>query len=246
MIPAERARVIWDVLGFASNRLMASPEYGAVESGSTPPTGSDLSSSRPEGHVDWNYEGKTDIAVGTSATLAERLLTFGAGLVGIIVIICLRYIYHYKWAWWQTLIAVLLAFDIFGGTIGLATNSSKRFFFTPTKPDETDQVHFLKNHTKFTAIHVHPLLVWLLYPPHSWLFGVLWYLYLQVAVLIVGKATPLYLRRPIAFCFIVLAIFLNQYIIRPVHGFEWLGPLMTLKIVYGHTVQEEPYRPARV
>ena len=39
------------------------------------------------------------------------------------------------------------------------------------------------------------------------------------------------------------AILANLYLIRPVPGFEWLIPALFLKIVYGHIVREEPYRP---
>lgn len=43
---------------------------------------------------------------------------------------------------------------------------------------------------------------------------------------------------------ILTAIMVNFYMVAPVHGFEWLIPLLYLKIVYGHLVPEEPYRPA--
>lgn len=39
------------------------------------------------------------------------------------------------------------------------------------------------------------------------------------------------------------AILANLYLIRPVPEFEWLIPALFLKIVYGHIVREEPYRP---
>ena len=35
----------------------------------------------------------------------------------------------------------------------------------------------------------------------------------------------------------------NYYLIEPVSGFEWLIPVLYLKIVYGRLVREEPYRP---
>jgi hypothetical protein len=54
---------------------------------------------------------------------------------------------------------------------------------------------------------------------------------------------PLYLQRPAALGIILIAILLNLYILPPVWGFEWLIPALFLKIVYGHLVREEPYRP---
>ncbi len=55
--------------------------------------------------------------------------------------------------------------------------------------------------------------------------------------------TPLYIRRPVAFFAILLALLLNIYIILPVQGFEWFVPALMIKILYGHLVREEPYRP---
>jgi hypothetical protein len=56
-------------------------------------------------------------------------------------------------------------------------------------------------------------------------------------------ALPLYLRRPGAMLIIVACLILNGAVIAPVPGFTWLMPALFLKIVYGHLVREEPYRP---
>ena len=42
---------------------------------------------------------------------------------------------------------------------------------------------------------------------------------------------------------IALAVILNLYIVPLSLAWAWLMPLLFLKIVYGHSVQEEPYRP---
>ena len=55
--------------------------------------------------------------------------------------------------------------------------------------------------------------------------------------------TPLYLQRPISMLIIVTALLINGYFISSPTGFNWLIPILFLKIVYGHTVKEEPYRP---
>lgn len=54
---------------------------------------------------------------------------------------------------------------------------------------------------------------------------------------------PLYLRRPIAMLFCLISLIMNSYIIPVIDGFEWFIPALFIKIIYGHLVQEEPYRP---
>jgi hypothetical protein len=54
--------------------------------------------------------------------------------------------------------------------------------------------------------------------------------------------TPLYLKRPVAMLIITTGIMMNFYVLPSISGFEWLMPLLFLKIVYAHSVMEEPYR----
>jgi hypothetical protein len=42
---------------------------------------------------------------------------------------------------------------------------------------------------------------------------------------------------------IFLSILINFYLVEAIPGFEWLIPALFLKILYGHLVREEPYRP---
>lgn len=42
---------------------------------------------------------------------------------------------------------------------------------------------------------------------------------------------------------VLTAIMLNLYVITAVQGFEWVVPVLFIKIIYGHLVREEPYRP---
>ena len=113
---------------------------------------------------------------------------------------------------------------------------------TPLKENETGFTRLLKNPYLFATLHVYPLLVALFYPPGDWLFGLVWYVALLISTVIVWRV-PLYLQRPTAFFIITLAIIGNLYFIEPVRGFEWLVPLLFIKIIYGHLVREEPYRP---
>jgi hypothetical protein len=91
---------------------------------------------------------------------------------------------------------------------------------------------------------VHPILIALLFEADRWAtYGLLWYALLMLSVAVVLR-TPLYLRRPASFLAILLATLINFFFVAPIPGFEWLAPLLFMKIVYGHIVREEPYRPA--
>jgi len=192
--------------------------------------------------VDWNYSGKADFLLGTSATRAEKILGWSAGLVGAGLYVWLYMTRALDWAWWQYIVAGLLAFDVAGGVVANALNSCKQFYHTPPKPDEPPYAAFFKNHLFFTLLHIHPLAIALLFGSSNYFFGIFWYLYL-IAGTIVITGTPLYIRRPVAFFGILLALLLNIYVIAPVPGFEWFVPALMMKILYGHLVREEPYRP---
>jgi hypothetical protein len=193
-------------------------------------------------HIDWNYSGKPDGYFGTGATVIEQTTVWVFGLIGTAILGWTAWTHSMPWTWWQYGIAGLLALDVLGGVVANALNSCKRYYHAPFQPEESGFNAFAKNHMAFTALHVHPLLAGLLFGNMNWGYGVFWYVTLLIAALIVLQ-TPLYLRRPVALGLIMTAILLNLYIIHPVVGFEWLAPALFLKIVYGHLVREEPYRP---
>lgn len=87
-------------------------------------------------------------------------------------------------------------------------------------------------------------MIWLVFDYSNWKNGFLWYGLFILAVLLVLKA-PLYLKRPISMFMILLAIMINEYILSAIPGFEWLMPVLFIKIIYGHLVKEEPYRPIK-
>ena len=66
----------------------------------------------------------------------------------------------------------------------------------------------------------------------KWIYGIL----IGVFTVLIRVFNPAYPEG------IMLAILFNYYVIPPITGFEWFIPALFLKIVYGHIVQEEPYR----
>lgn len=193
-------------------------------------------------HIDWGYSGKTDFLLGTSASKAEQILGWAAGLIGASLYEYLYLIHALNWHWWQYVVAGLLSFDVIGGIVANNLNSCKRFYHTTAKPDEPSYTSFFKNHLAFSSLHIHTLLITFFFSPANYFYGIFWYVFLIAGAIIIIN-TPLYLKRPMAFLAIAIALLLNFYIIYPVQGFEWLVPALMIKILYGHLVQEEPYRP---
>lgn len=192
--------------------------------------------------VNWEYSGKADFLLGTSATGTEKILGWAAGLVGTGLYGYLYLTHALDWAWWQYALAGLLAFDVAGGVVANALNSCKQFYHTPPKPDEPRYTAFFKNHLYFTLLHIHTLVIAILFGPTNYFFGIFWYLFLITGTIVILN-TPLYIRRPVAFFAILVALLLNIYVIPPVQGFEWFVPALMIKTLYGHLVREEPYRP---
>lgn len=195
--------------------------------------------------IEWKYEGKNDFSSGTGAYASEKALAWLAALAapGFLALFAWRQAVDWNAA--QYAVAFLLALDIGGGLVSNALNSCKRFYHTPPKKQEGRLGVVLKNPALFAAFHVHPLVVGWLHGQGNWTFGLAWYgLYLGSVALVL--LTPLYLKRPVAMLLIMAAFLVNLYVIEPVAGFEWLMPLLCIKIVYGHLVREEPYRkPAK-
>ncbi len=193
-------------------------------------------------HIDWKYSGKPNGFFGTGATAMEQIVVWVFGLIGTGILGWVVWTHSIPWAWWQYGVAGLLTLDVLGGVVANSLNSCKRFYHSPIQSEETGFNAIAKNHMAFTLLHIHPLIVGLLFGNMNWGYGLFWYTALVLAAVFVLQS-PLYLHRPIALGLIMTAILLNFYIIDPVSGFEWLVPALFLKIVYGHLVREEPYRP---
>ena len=191
--------------------------------------------------IDWGYSGTPDGFFGTGATAAEQTIVWVFGLLGTGILGWVVWTHPIPWTWWQFAVAAMLALDVLGGVVANALNSCKRFYHSPVKPEETGFTGLAKNHFAFTAFHVHTVIVGVLFGTLDFGYGFFWYFALLASTMVVLRL-PLYLRRPAALGIIMLAVLVNLYIFHPVIGFEWLVPALFLKIVYGHVVQEEPYR----
>lgn len=194
-------------------------------------------------NIDWDYDTKSvDPVFGNGATKQEKSL----GWIACFVIPAFLVYYVSKeqlhWSYIQWAVGLFIAADVGGGMICNALNSCKRFYLSPVRNSEKGYVSLLKNKLIFSSVHIHTILVGLLFDIAHWYNGVIWYLLLMISVVVVDK-TPLYLKRPLSMLILLFAIMINLYLIIPVRGFEWLVPVLFIKIVYGHLVREEPYRP---
>ncbi|MCA9997527.1 MAG: hypothetical protein KDE56_17330 [Anaerolineales bacterium] len=193
-------------------------------------------------YINWDYNGKADFLLGTNASKAEQILGWAASFVGISLYVFLYLTNALNWIWWQYVLAGFLAFDVIGGVVANTLNSCKRFYHTAPKLDEPQYTAFFKNHLTFTVLHIHSLLIATFFGETNYLYGIFWYLFLIISTIAIIN-TPLYLKRPVAFFVITLALLLNIYVVPSVQGFEWFVPALMIKILYGHIVREEPYRP---
>ncbi|MEO1109714.1 MAG: hypothetical protein AAFX90_17515 [Pseudomonadota bacterium] len=192
--------------------------------------------------VCWSYDGPTDPLVGSSATRAERWLGYGgAGLITALLVISTYMGSPPFDKLWQWAVFVFFAYDIGGGAVANMLNSCKRFYHSRAVPGEGAFVRAAKNVHLFTAIHIHPIVAAALLGgsvPNA----VIWYLALQGSVWLV-LAVPLYLRRPFATLFAVVAVIAEYNFLSLGDGLEWFIPCLFIKMVMGHAVQEEPYAP---
>ena len=192
--------------------------------------------------INWDYSGKPDLAFGNGATRSEQTIATVAGFFIPLAILWMGLTGVIHWTWWQYLIAVLMGMDMGSGMVANMLNSGKRFYHTPIKEDEI-KIRFLKNKIGFTAMHIYPILGGLLFGQVDWLYAFGWYLLLILSAVIVTRV-PLYLRRPTATFIVLLSIIGNLYFLPAPIGLEWLVPVLFIKIILAHLVQEEPYRPA--
>ncbi|WP_079476651.1 hypothetical protein [Marinococcus halophilus] len=140
--------------------------------------------------VNWDYNGKPDFINGTGAYLEEKLLGYSAGFIVPLLLFILILTDYVNWSLLQIAVAILIAFDVSGGVISNSLNSGKRFYHSGRKAEEGKQGFIFKNKWIFSFLHIHPLVVSLLFTPVNITYGVAWYLFFMVSATIV-IATPL-------------------------------------------------------
>lgn len=193
--------------------------------------------------VDWAYEGRPNLMVGVGATLAEKLFMYAGSLLLVSWFVADLSSEHIAWPVWQWVVAVAVCADIGGGVVANSLNSCKRFYHSPIGAGDGVVTRILKRPMLFTAFHVHTIIVSWIWDPKILMVGIGWYAALLAATFVTLKV-PVYLQRPTGILFATVAIVATTRL-PAVAQFEWLPGLIFIKLVVGHAVREEPYRPSR-
>lgn len=193
--------------------------------------------------VDWRApEGRGSSLFGAGATGGEVLLASGTGVIGAFVVVAVALAPSSGWNLLQYAVAAVIAFDLIGGVVANGLNSAKRDHFGP--PSATARTvggRLVRMPVVFTALHVHPIVVGVLYGPYLWWWGPAWCLFLVASVAVV-RCSPLHLQRPVALASCALAALGSAFLPSPAF-WSWMPVMLALKLVLAHAVQEEPYRP---
>jgi len=194
--------------------------------------------------IQWKYTGGADPLCGTGATPGERCLAYGMATVLTAIILAANFYRDVPIAeGWAIALLAFFAFDIAGGAVANMLNSCKRYYHGRLQPGEGFGARMAKNTRLFTAIHIHPIIAAFVFGG-SVINAAVWYVLLQIGVA-VTLAMPLYLRRAGATAITILALLASQSFLPLGAGLAWFIPCLFVKLVLGHAVQEEPYRPAQ-
>jgi hypothetical protein len=182
--------------------------------------------------------GQWDKFVGPGATPHEEWLQLLSSLFLTTLLLLLLYAHGYftQWTPVQTLIVVLLAFDLVGGVITNATSTAKRWYHRAGQDG-------LAAHLPFIAVHgIHLLLIAVFFRQMDWMYIIVLYGYLLIATLLLTRF-PLYLQRPAGMALFCGAVLLGWYVLTPTPGLEWFVPLFYLKLLVCHLLKEAPFSP---
>lgn len=131
-------------------------------------------------------------------------------------------------------VGTLIAFDLFGGAVANATETTKRWYHRPGMT----RAH----HIGYVAPHLlHVLVVAWLFRDGDWSFFLLSSFLLLVSTLVL-LSTAQDLRRPVAVSLYLAAILAWLNLLGPTPGLEWFTPVLFLKLLVGYLVPERPWR----
>jgi hypothetical protein len=178
--------------------------------------------------------GAWDRLIGPGASPAENTLIVISCIIGALAVA--SQLWSQEFDSLHIAVGAILGFDIIGGAVCNATDTTKRWYHRP----EATWVQ----HIAFVLPHLlHVAMV-------SWLFrgsiGFDWnyfgsissYLLFAAAIVL---ATPSYLKRPVAAGLYLIVIAIGLYRVGSTLGVEWFIPALFLKLLIGHLVPEQLY-----
>jgi hypothetical protein len=167
-----------------------------------------------------------DRLLGPGATRAEAALALGAGLALALAVPALAHARGLGWSAAQSVVAGLLAFDLFGGVAVNASDAGRRFYHAPGRRT--------RDHLAFVAAHVlHVVVLAWLFRDGDWGYAALFSaLLLASAALIL--AAPAEVRRPAALLIYAAIVFTAVTVTVPTPGMEWFIPVLFLKLLVAY------------
>ena len=139
----------------------------------------------------------------------------------------------------KIIVAALLGFNVIGGAVANATNTTKAWYHRPGV-GFIQQLGFLLPH----LIHIF-LVAWLF---RAQPFDISYMLIISSALLLSGLIvilSPKFLKRPVAAGLYLVAIAIALYVTGLTLSLEWFVPALFLKLLIGHLVPEAvPVRDA--
>jgi hypothetical protein len=186
---------------------------------------------------------RADWLIGAGATRAERTLMYGAASAGAALVWLLSQRPALTgWDAWQSVLGLVIAADLFGGAMANMASSTKRQYQAPLSEGASALARLVHSPVSFAALHVYPFIVVALYPGGTWRWAIGWYAGMLVSVIVVTRVVPTYLERPAAMTVFVLAVPVAIAFPGP-PGWQWLPYVFLAKLLVGHAVHEEAYRP---
>ena len=175
--------------------------------------------------------GLWDRLIGPGATPAENTLIVISCIIGALAVA--SQLWSQGFDSLHIAVGSLLGFDIIGGAVCNATDTTKRWYHRPGAT-WVQHIAFILPH----LLHV-AMVSWLFRDPmgFDWnYFGsITSYLFFAAAIVL---AIPSYLKRPVAAGLYLIVIAIGLYRVGSTFGVEWFIPALFLKLLIGHLVPD--------
>ena len=175
--------------------------------------------------------GAWDRLVGPGATQTENAGTMAAAILGTAIGLAGDQPDRASWGSLRRGVAALMGADLFGGVWANATPAATRWYH--------GRGQGTREMLAFSALHLHPFLVAVLYRDRDWGFAFGNYAYLLAAT-VATATTPEPLRRAASLTLCCVAVWLNTAVWRPTPGMGWFPAVFFLKLLASHAAGKAP------
>lgn len=195
---------------------------------------------REDLRIDWTipatpsgWEGGLERFMGPGKSRVEFAVELWGGVVtaGLLGLLIWRAPEREAWSWLQTVVVVLVGFDLVGGVLTNATNAAKRWYHRDASS---------RGRLAFVASHLlHLLAVGFLVLGQDWRWSLINAGLLFVGAVLVERI-PAEGKRPVAMAAFMVALVVNLSLFPLPPSLAWIPPLFFLKLLVGHLVPEAP------